>query len=143
MFKKMKIRIKLIFGFIIVALLAACVGWVGYNGMSMSRHAQDELATVKLPGVMSLLIINEAFTNIKAQEFGLNNRRLSSLEERAVFIDNMKKAWEKIDKEWKAYEQLPKTELEAKLWKEFAPVWGAWKKADERVLRIHLQKMSY
>ncbi len=134
MFKNMKIRVKLILGFVIVALLAATVGWVGYNGMGSVMDAQDELAAVRMPSVKSLLLMMESATNIKAQEFGLNNRRMSNLEDRAVFFNNIKEAWETIDREWKIYEPLPQTELEEKLWKEFVPAWEAWKKADQKVV---------
>ena len=139
MFKKMKIRTKLISGFIFVAIVAGVIGYVGYTGMKSIMEAQDKMATVYLPSVLNLQIINEAQTAIKAQEFGLNNRRMT-LEERAVFLKNIEEAWARVDKAWKTYEPLPQSDLEARLWKEFVPLWNAWKEADKHIVGHSLEK---
>jgi len=47
-----------------------------------------------------------------------------------------------IDKGWALYEPLPQEAEEAKVWQEFVPAWGAWKKSQEEVDAIidHLAK---
>jgi len=45
-FKNMKIRTKLLGGFILVAFIAGVIGYLGYNGMKGIQKGQDEIATV-------------------------------------------------------------------------------------------------
>lgn len=49
----MKLSTKLIGGFVIVAVIAALIGGVGYWSMNEAKTAQDRVATVFLPSIHS------------------------------------------------------------------------------------------
>ena len=122
----MKIGKKLVSGFILVALIAGVVGLVGYSGMSETKKAQDDVATVRLPSVLALEQINEAQTAVLAAERTLSKKGMS-ISQRENEYNAMEEAFLRADEAWKIYEPLPQTKLEAEKWKEFLPLWEAWK----------------
>jgi hypothetical protein len=64
----MKLSTKLIGGFVIVAVIAAIIGGVGFWSLNMARTAQDEFASVFLPSINSLRTMDEAQTAISLAE---------------------------------------------------------------------------
>ena len=46
-----KIKPRLIGAFLIVALIAALIGFKGLSGLKSSMDVQDEVATVRLPSI--------------------------------------------------------------------------------------------
>lgn len=128
--KRMKIRNKLLFGFIVVALIAACVGYFGYTGMEGIWAGQVRISKVILPSVNSLQIINEGQTAVKAGELILLNRKMLDSETRQTGYKQITEAWKRIDAAWKIYEPLPQSEDETVAWKKFIQTWSDWKKSD-------------
>ena len=47
----MKIRTKLLTGFLFVAIIAGIIGFVGWNGMNNVSASSDDIVTVRLPSV--------------------------------------------------------------------------------------------
>ena len=113
----LKIRTKLLLSFIIMAIITGIVGYIGYNGMQLIQKGQDEIATVILPSINSLQIINEAQTNVKAQEMGLMVRRFQGAN-RQLFYDKSETIFKSIDAARKIYDSLPQSMDEAAAWKE-------------------------
>ena len=66
--KNMKLSTKLIGGFVIVAVIASIIGGVGFWSMNAAKTAQDEAASVFLPSIHGLEIMNEAQTAILQAE---------------------------------------------------------------------------
>ncbi|MBI5604494.1 MAG: MCP four helix bundle domain-containing protein [Deltaproteobacteria bacterium] len=132
--KNMKLSVKLIGSFLIVAAIAAVIGVTGFWGMREAQIAQDEVSVVRLPSVYGLEIMNQARTDIRSMERilvyekdpGIIKRQLTQLDE----------AWKKADKGWKIYEPLPQTEEEARIWKDFVPKWETWKKVHQEVIEL-------
>jgi methyl-accepting chemotaxis protein len=52
--KNIKIGIRLIVGFVAIALLTVNLGWIGYSSLSETREALDKTSNVYLPGVEAL-----------------------------------------------------------------------------------------
>ncbi len=131
--KNLKLSVKLITGFVLVALITLAVGSLGYWGTVRLATHLYEVGVVRLPSVLGLEMMNEAQTAVKAAERtllipGLDQARIAH--ER----DQLKAAWERADKGWKIYEPLPQTKEEEAKWKEFVPAWGAWKKDHEQFI---------
>ncbi len=139
MFKNMKIRIKLLLGFFVVAMIAVVVGFVGYNGMNSNRKAQNKMSLVLVPSVQNLQIINEAKTAIKASELGLINRRIFG-EERTTFYTAINNALKRSDEARKIYESLEKTEQEKIEWSNFKIIWEKWRKDNEEIIKYEVEK---
>jgi methyl-accepting chemotaxis protein len=125
---KMKLSVKLIGGFAIVALICVVVGLIGWKGIYDTEKALQEVNDVRLPSINSLAIINEAQTAIKLAERSLlipeflNDDKLMDRQ-----LKNIDIAWGRVDKAWKVYEPLPQTKDEEAVWKQFKPAWDAWK----------------
>ena len=132
-FINMKIGKKLILGFLIVALIAAAIGVVGYLGL-------DEVAYVRLPSIESLLKMSEAQTAVLAGERGLINRRLMDSEIREAQYAYIDAAFERANAAWAEYEPLPQTTEEAAVWNEFVPAWKAWENEHRYVYEESKQK---
>ncbi len=129
-----KLSVKLIGGFLIVAVIAAVIGIAGYKAMEEAIVAQNKVSGVLLPSVYALGVINEGQTAVQRFERvlvyemdpAITPRQYSGLEE----------AWKRVGEGWKIYEPLIQTREEEKLWKEFVPQWEAWKKVHQEVIEL-------
>ena len=130
-----KIKPRLIGAFMIVALIAALIGWKGLGGLAVMKGSQDEIGVVRLPSVESLLIISEAQTAVDSAENALLCRSLTPEIRRAQYqrFDDAEKRYKDA---WAIYEPLPQTKKEAGLWKEFTPAWETWWKDHEEYVRL-------
>jgi methyl-accepting chemotaxis protein len=131
----LKLSVKLIGGFLTVALLTLAVGGVGYWGVTRLVTHLSEVGEVRLPSIAALDVVNEAQTAIKAAERtmllpGLDANALANQKERS------QKAWARADKAFKIYEPLPQSKEEEVKWKLFVPAWETWKKDHERVIAL-------
>ncbi len=127
--KNMKLSVKLIGAFSIVAAICLIVGFIGWLGISSTEKALVEVNDQTLPAIRSLEIINEAQTAIKAnQRTILIPEFVKSSGEFDLFHKNIAAAWERADKAWKIYEPIPRSKEEEAAWKQFLPEWEAWKK---------------
>jgi len=134
MLKNMSMRGKLMTGFILVAIIAAATGGVGYRGMKSINDALTEVGVVRLPSLVGLEIMNEAQTAVQRNERTLLLRLDQKEQERQLTIE--KEAWERADKGWNIYAPLPQTKEEEVLWKSFVPAWEAWKKEHQAVMAL-------
>jgi len=133
--KNLKLSVKLITGFVVVALITLVVGIIGYWGCVRLATHLYEVGVVRLPSVLGLEMMTEAQTAVKAAERtllipGLDQARITH--ER----DQLKAAWERAEKGWKIYEPLPQTKEEEGKWKEFVPAWGKWKADHEGFIAL-------
>jgi methyl-accepting chemotaxis protein len=130
----MKLSTKLIGGFVIVALIAALIGGVGFWSMNMAKTAQDETASVFLPSVYGLGIMNEAQTAIsRAERILCFEKDPEIIKRQYIGLDD---AWKRADKGRKIYELLPHSPDEAVVWKKLVQEWDAWQKSHQDVLSL-------
>ena len=118
---------KLVVSFLAVAAITLLLGLVGYYGAVKSNQSIGELGTVRLPSVMSLLVISEAQTAVDGAENALLSRDIN-LKARQEKYATLAAAWKRAEEAWKVYEPLPQTTEEEATWKKFVPAWEAWKK---------------
>ena len=132
--KNMKLSTKLIGGFVIVAVIAAIIGSVGFWSLNAAKIARDEIAWVFLPGIYALGTMNEAVTAISRAE------RILCLEKDAEIINRqyvrLEAAWKHVNEGWKIYEPLPHSPDEAVLWKKLLQSWDIWKKSHQDVISL-------
>ncbi len=122
-----------------MAIISAIIGYVGYNGMNKIQAGQDEIATVILPSIVNLEIIDEAQTNIKAQEVGLMVRRFVGAD-RQHFYDKSEVLFKSIEDAKAIYTPLPHSNEEATAWKEFLSAWEEWVKDHNDYITLNKQK---
>jgi methyl-accepting chemotaxis protein len=123
----MKLGTKIAMGFGSLIVIVLLVGVAGYYGAVTSDQAIDEIGTVRLPSVASLLVISEAQTAVDSAENALLSRDID-LKARQEKYATFAAAWKRVEDAWKVYEPLPQTTEEAEVWKRFVPSWEAWKK---------------
>ena len=125
--KNIKIGIKLIVAFIMVAVIAGVIGIIGIFALNGTVASIVEIGEVRLPSVQSLLIISEAQTAVYTNENALLSRDIdlkTRQEKYAAFSD----IWKRVEDAWKVYAPLPQTTEEAGVWRKFEPAWEKWKK---------------
>jgi len=133
--KNMKLSVKLIGSFLIVAVITLVVGFVGWNGArNLSGHL-EEVGGVRLPSIQNLLIIAEKGALIKAAQRTLLNPDLDQ-EARKRQYEVIQQARSEYSEAWDVYEPLPQTEEEAALWNRFVPAWEAWAKENNAFMEL-------
>lgn len=133
--KNVKIGVKLIVSFIIVAVIAGVIGIIGIFALNGTVASIVEIGEVRLPSVQSLLIISEAQTAVDTNENALLSRDIdlkTRQEKYAAFSD----IWKRVESAWKVYAPLPQTTEEAGVWRKFEPAWGKWKKDHETYVAL-------
>jgi methyl-accepting chemotaxis protein len=135
--KNASLKMKLIGGFAIVALITVIIGTVGWRGVSATGSALMEVGEIRMPSLYGLTIINEAQTAIqRAERCLLVPEFFSDKKEMDHQLKGLSAAWARVDKGWKIYEALPQTAEEAVLWNKFKPAWEIWKKDHQQVIEL-------
>ena len=131
--KNIKLGIKLIGGFSIVALLVLIVGFFGWNGARQLNGHVQEIGEVHLPSVEDLLIIESDSNAVRIALRSLLNPRMTQ-EERDLQYENIAAARERYQAAWENYEELEHSEAEAQIWREFTEAWEAWAEVNNEFL---------
>ena len=128
MLSKLKLGPKLIGGFVIVALIAAVIGIVGYRSI-------NEIGKVRLPSVEALQEVEVQVNFIRSGERSLLLQGIDRIQQTA----RIEAGWASLEKAWKKYEPLPQTKEEAVLWKQFVSDFDNWKEANKQVVDLSNQ----
>ena len=121
-----RIRTKLISGFLVVALIVAIVGAMGYYSTNNMYKIQNEFAERRLPSVQSLLIVSEAQTSIDDSVNLILLNVINEIEYKSQ-LDNIKNAFQKAEQEWETYAAMQATEEEIVMQEDFRLFWDVWK----------------
>ena len=133
--KNMKLSVKLVGGFIVVALIVLVVGYVGLNGTKRLAGNISEIADNRLPSILSLEIINEAQTAVDSAENSLLATNLDAAGRKEAF-DRFDSAQKRAGDALKVYEPLPQSKEEAEVWAKFRPAWNEWWKSHLEFVRL-------
>ena len=126
---------KLMASFLLVSVITAVLGGVGYYAVNSGAKAIDEIGEVRLTSVDSLLVVKDNAENIRGTMRTLGIEGLPK-EMRQRQYDNLAAAREEYEAAWKVYESLPQTEEEAALWKQFVPAWDAWRAENSKFVEM-------
>jgi len=140
MFKQIKIKSKLLLGFISVALIAGIIGLVGYIGMTIIKSAQKEIATVRTPSIACLYKISREQVNVWVAERGLINRRMMEPNIRKAQYNWIDSSFARAERAWLIHESLLQSPEEIAEWKLFVGKWDAWKSDHKKVYNLSLEK---
>jgi methyl-accepting chemotaxis protein len=133
--KKQKLGIKLVGGFVLVALITLGVGFQGWRVTTSLGDDLTEVGAVRLPSVQSLLIIKEAFQALTAAQRALLIPNLDR-QSRETQYSIVAMERERYQKARAIYEPLPQTTEEAALWKQFVPVLDAWRAENNKFFEL-------
>lgn len=133
--KNIKLGVKLIGGFSLVALIVLVVGIFGWTGAVQLNEHIDEIGVVRMPSVENLLIIKSESNAIRIALRSLLNPRMSR-EDRERQYANIERSRRNYQLAWDFYEPLEQTPEEERLWNEFVPAWNAWAELINQFLQM-------
>ena len=137
-FSNLKLSSKLLTGFVLMALIIAFTGVVGYYAMSLMRSGEDEIATNRLPSVQALLETYQAQTEADSTENALLSKELEG-QERQTEYDKLTQSLKRAEDRIKTYEALPHAGEEKTVWDKFVSAWDKWKTDDSDYLKLSKQ----
>ena len=112
--KNIRLAVKLIGGFILVAVIVAVVGVFGLTGaQQMNRHV-EEIGTVRLPSIEALLEAELAAEEMLVAQRTLLSELLSQ-QQRNSYLQNYRNARQELLDTWEYFTTLPATAEEDRL----------------------------
>ncbi|MEN6578183.1 MAG: methyl-accepting chemotaxis protein [Phycisphaerales bacterium] len=138
MFKRMKLSVKLISGFVAVGVIAAVIGTVGFVGLRGAKGHIVDVGTEHLPSIQNLLTVSENLEKIKVAQRTLLNPDIA-VADRARQYENVAKARETYGQAITAYEALSHSEQEQQLWTQFKQTLEEWKKENNTFFDLSQQ----
>ena len=132
--KNMKLSVKLIGGFILVSVIGAIIGCVGYWALHTAKSAFEGVSRDNVPTIYSLETMHKAQVAIESAERVLVYEKNPDIMKRQYAY--LEAAWKHADEGRKIYERLSHTEKETSDWNTFTQDWNAWKKSHEEVIAL-------
>ncbi len=123
--KNLRLMIKLVGGFLVVALITLTVGLVGWFGVENIHEGLTNVGLVRMPSVENLLIIAKEAESIRVAQRTMLSPTLDR-QGREQQVGNIAMARERYTAAWNVYEPFQKTPQEEELWKQFIPAWKEW-----------------
>ena len=135
MLKQMRLGTKMMLGFSAVALITLILGVVGFYGAGKGQQSVQEIGTVRLPGVDSLLVIKGQAERARGT---MRTLAVSGLADdvRERQYQNLSELRQVYEKAFETYETLPKTGKEVEVWQRFVKAWNAWREQNNAYLDI-------
>ena len=131
----MKIFAKLTGAFVIVALICAFVGAVGWFGIRSTEGSLREQTEVNVPALRGLALMMEGMNAIKSAERTMVIASIAA-KDRQYEIDNLGKRWGKFDEGYNLYGGLSHSDEEAALWKRFTAALETWKTEHAKLVEL-------
>jgi methyl-accepting chemotaxis protein len=139
--KNIKLSIKLISGFLIVAAITLMVGIVGWRGAVSLDHRIHEVGVVRLPSVESVLRMQESIMEIQQYVRTLLSPNISR-EKRFAQHELVLSTRNDLQRSMEKYEPLPRTIEEDILWKKFVPAYESFTSANNEVIRMSIEVVN-
>ncbi|WP_429884683.1 methyl-accepting chemotaxis protein [Geoalkalibacter halelectricus] len=133
--KNLKLGVKLICGFVAVALITLAVGIIGWRGVDNLDNHLTEVGEVRLPSIESLLNVDAASGDIMMAQRSLLNPRMP-MEDRARQYRNIERGLQRIQAAVDVYAPLPHTAEEEAIWRQFVPVWEDFRRQNDEFVRM-------
>ena len=139
MLKNMKLSVKLISGFTIVAIISLVVGFVGWNGVTSVNKNLKNIANVELAGMRALEGINSANKQIMVGERGLLIEQMMDVQIRQAQYKYIEDALLFAKEQGDAYEKLPHTQEGMALWKKCTDDRAGFRQKNQEILDLSKQ----
>jgi|GEM_PF-3775910 PAS domain S-box-containing protein len=132
--RSLPIRIKLILGFAAVGIITFFVGLVGWLGLWHLKGILKEINGVRLPGIVGVVELQGNMWAIQRFERVLLYEKDPEIIQRQ--FKQLEANWQESRQLIKAYQRLPKTMAERRLWEKLASKWEAWKALHQTVIGL-------
>ncbi|NMC44686.1 MAG: hypothetical protein GYA46_12275 [candidate division Zixibacteria bacterium] len=135
MFKKMKLSIKLIGGFVTVAIITAVIGIVGMVNLGSLSDALAQLSKQELPNSQNLLLITAHAAGIKGSVRALLIPGLDQASVEQLYQDVLEDR-AAMKRGADAYEASPMDAEEQREWNAYKTALAAWREANEKFIEM-------
>ncbi|TVR00016.1 MAG: methyl-accepting chemotaxis protein [Desulfovibrionales bacterium] len=133
--KNVRLGVKLIGGFAIVALIVFIVGAFGwYEARNLTGHI-EEVGEVRLPSIQALQNIEKEYESLRVAQRTLLVPGLSAQDMQRQF-DNLTRQRTVIANLREEFEALPATAEETALWRQTAAALDAWRTLNDRFIEM-------
>ncbi len=133
--KNIKLSVKMIGGFIIVAVIVLAVGLVGWDGARRLGNEIEEVGLVRLPSIEALLQ-----TEIEIEEVMVAQRTLMveflTPEERRAYRAEFERSRREMEEFWEFFKTLPATAEEERLSEQFDRENAEWQVLNDQWLSM-------
>lgn len=136
--KNLKLAVKQLGGFMLVAFITLAVGIVGWRGASVLDAHLKAITLDHLPSVQNLLTLQGGAESIRIIEQTLMKRNLDG-ESRSRLHEKVARIREEYKKAWDAYEKTPRSDEEDVLWRRFVEAWAALKKENDEFFKLSVE----
>ena len=133
--KNMKLIVRLLGGFVVMAVIVVIVGAIGLWGDGTLAADMHNIAKVHMPGAVALLTIKEAMTAVEDGENMLLVKGATD-EIRKDAYDTFDEAKQRMDDAVKVYGAMPLEQDEVENWKQFQAAMNTWWGDHEEMVRI-------
>jgi hypothetical protein len=135
MFRYFKLASTVLGSFSVILLVCALIGALGIFSLSSIRDSFNEMAAVRVPSIDHLHAIGNAMLAVDAAENALLATDLGEKQRRSIYLrfDELQKD---LAGALSAYESLPQSADEARLWQNFVPVLERWWHDHEELVRL-------
>ncbi len=133
--KNLKMMVKLMGGFFMVALITLVVGYVGWGSINSLDGNLIEISNVRLPSIKGLLMMSEQMEAMTKVQRTLLDPKLEMAGRKQQYQE-FAEARKRFKIAWDMYEPLPQTEEEARDWKEFTAAWQAVEKGNNAFFKL-------
>ena len=131
--KNLRLGVKLMGGFGLVALIVLVVGFFGWRGANNLGGHVEEIGQVRLPSIDSLRQVEKEFETFSVAFRTLLNPNIS-MDERQAQYENIQEARSAYQRALEVFEPLPQTEQEAAIWRDFDPQLQRWAEVNNEFL---------
>jgi len=132
---KMKLRTKLVSGFMVVAVIVLVIGFTGWHGMTRLHQYLQEVEQVRIPGINAIDDISRALLDIEAAVKALLNPNQTAAAMETQF-DRIESATAQIGRNLEVFGALPKSESEKHAFESLVPALTALEKSVETYLDL-------
>ena len=138
MFQGMTLPRQMFSAFLFMGLIVLIIALIGWSGTSrLTRHIQT-IGDNAMPSAITLLRIDTGQTEIQSAERGLLNTRLER-EQRDALTAAIEKAQQEVNTNFEAYEALPRSSEEDRLYKSFLRNWERWQQTSEEFRQLNTE----
>lgn len=140
---RLSIRMKLLCSFIAVALCTATIGTIGYYGLSKINASQNQIATVNLPKIVSLMEIEKSQLTIMNCERALYNENMTNPDLRITQYKKINTALKSMNHNISVFLSHSLNHEEQQTWNEYQSLMREWKKEHKKFIDFSKQKDLY
>ena len=132
-FKNFKIGSKLIIGFSIMILFMGTIGFMGYNSTKIIGHHLDNIFTIRLPSIDSLIEADRDLQQLLVSERSMIFANAKSDLFKGL-VNEYEEKLRKSDERWQKYKALPHTSEENTIIPLYEKAREKWKVISRRIV---------